>query len=356
MSNSNTHDSAEAIAIIGMAGRFPGARTLEDFWQNLQNGVESISFFTDEELESTYLQPSALSDPNYVKAKAVLENVEMFDAAFFGFTPREAEITDPQHRIFLECAWEALENAGYDSERYQGPVGLFAGVGLNTYLLVNLLSNLKLLESLGVLQTFIRNRNDHLTTHTSYKLNLNGPSVTVQTACSTSLVAVHLACQSLLNRESDMVLAGGVTISVPQKVGYLYQEGGITSPDGHCRVFDAKARGTVGGNGAGIVVLKRLEDALRDGDHIEAIIKGSAINNDGSLKVGYTAPSVEGQSQVIKEAQLLAGVDADTISYIETHGTGTPLGDPIEIAALSTAFGESDSKQFCAIGSVKSNI
>ncbi len=308
----------------------------------------------------------------YVKASGILENIDLFDASFFGFSPREAEITDPQHRLFLECVWEALENSGYNSEIYDGQIGLFAGVSPSTYLLSNLYSNRDLMESLDGHQLLIGNDKDFLPTQVSYKLNLRGPSINVQTACSTSLVAVHLACQSLLNGESDIVLAGGVNVGngesdivlaggvnvgALQKTGYQYQQGGIQSPDGHCRAFDAQAKGTNGGNGLGVVVLKRLEDAIADGDFIHAVIKGSAVNNDGSLKVGYTAPSVDGQREVILEALALAGVEPETINYIEAHGTGTILGDPIEIKALTQAFRVSTNKKsFCAIGSVKTNI
>ncbi|MCL6753055.1 SDR family oxidoreductase [Nostoc sp. CCCryo 231-06] len=347
----------DEIAIIGMAGRFPGANKVDSFWENLRNGVESISFFTDEELTSTGVDPSLLNDPNYVKASGILENIDLFDAAFFGFSPREAEITDPQHRLFLECVWEALENAGYNSETYSGQIGVFAGVATSTYLLSNLYSNRDLMESVDSHQILIGNDKDFLPTQVSYKLNLRGPSINVQTACSTSLVAVHLACQSLLNGESDIVLAGGVTVGVLQKTGYQYQQGGIHSPDGHCRAFDAQAKGTNGGNGLGVVVLKRLEDAIADGDFIHAVIKGSSVNNDGSLKVGYTAPSVDGQREVILEALALAGVEPETVTYVEAHGTGTILGDPIEIKALTQAFRASTNKKgFCAIGSVKTNI
>ncbi|MGB9178314.1 MAG: type I polyketide synthase, partial [Pyrinomonadaceae bacterium] len=344
------------IAIIGMALRLPGARNVEQFWRNLCDGVESITFFTDEELKASGVDDALLANPRYVKANGVLDDIASFDAAFFGFNPREAEMMDPQHRLFLECTWEALEHAGYNSETYQGRIGIHAGVGFNTYLF-NLVSNPELIESAGYFQTMLGNGNSFLATLASYKLNLKGPSFTVQTACSTSLVAVHLACQSLLNGESDMALAGGASLSVPQKVGYLYQEGGILSPDGHCRAFDAGAQGTVGGSGVAIVVLKRLSDALAVGDSIYAIIKGSAINNDGSMKIGYTAPSVEGQAEVITEALTVAGVKPETVSYVETHGTGTPLGDPIEIAALTQAFRTGfQAKNFCAIGSVKTNI
>jgi acyl transferase domain-containing protein/thioesterase domain-containing protein len=343
------------IAIIGLAGRFPGATDSEAFWQNLCDGVESIVFFSEEELIASGVEATILKQPNYVKAGARLAEVELFDAAFFDFSPREAEITDPQHRIFLECAWESLENAGYDPSSRDNVIGVYAGASENTYLLNNLAPHGNVLASGYSLM--ISNGRDFLPTRVSYKLNLSGPSINVQTACSTSLVAVHLACQSLLNCECDMALAGGVSIVIPQKVGYWYQEGMINSPDGHCRAFDAKAKGTVGGDGVGIVVLKTLAEALADGDHIYATIKGSAINNDGALKMGYTAPSVEGQAAVISEAQAVAGVDAETINYIETHGTGTELGDPIEIAALTEAFRVStDKKGCCAIGSLKTNI
>lgn len=344
------------IAVIGLAGRFPGAGNVEQFWQNLRDGVESISFFTDEELLAAGVNPALLQNPNFVKARGVLEDAELFDAGFFGYNPREAEIMDPQQRVFLECAWEALENAGYDSESCNNRIGVYAGVSMNTYF-VNLYSNPELLDALGQYQTFIGNDKDFIATRPSYKLNLTGPAMVIQTACSTSLVAVHQACRALLSGECDMAMAGAASVSLPQKSGYMYQEEGIMSPDGHCRAFDAKAQGTVGGNGVAIVVLKRLEDALADGDNIRAVIKGTAINNDGSLKVGYTAPSVEGQAQAIRAAQMMAEVEPETISYIETHGTGTTLGDPIEITALTEAFRSGgEKKNYCAIGSVKTNI
>jgi len=346
-----------AIAIIGMSGRFPGAKDLDTFWQNLCSGVESISVFNDQELESSGVNPAMFNNPRYVKAGAVLEDVELFDAAFFSLSAREAEIMDPQHRLFLECAWEALESAGYNPEIYTGAIGVYAGVSMNTYLLFNIIPNQQLWESGNIFQIGLVNDKDFLPTRISYKLDLKGPSVNVQAACSTSLVAVHLACQSLFNGECDIALAGGVSVRVPQKIGYLYQEGGIASPDGHCRAFDAHAQGTVGGNGMGIVVLKRLEEALADRDCIHAIIKGSAINNDGSLKVSYTAPSVDGQAAVISEAMTIAGVTPETVTYVEAHGTGTALGDPIEIAALTQAFHtDTTAKGFCAIGAVKTNI
>jgi acyl transferase domain-containing protein/acyl carrier protein len=344
------------IAIIGMVGRFPGAGNIDEFWQNLRDGVESVSFFTDQELDAAGVSPATLRDPNYIKARGVLEGMELFDASFFGYSPREAEVIDPQHRIFLECAWEALENAGYDPESYKKPIGVYAGSALSTYLL-NLHTNSGVLGSVSGYQIGIGNDKDYLTTRVSYKLNLEGPSLTVQTACSTSLVAIHLSCQGLLSGECDMALAGGVSVGAIQKAGYFYEEGGIASPDGHCRAFDARAKGTIGGNGVGIVVLKRLEDALADGDFIHAVIKGTAINNDGALKVGYTAPRIEGQAAVIRAAHLMAQVDPETISYVEAHGTGTEMGDPIEIAALTRAFhARAEKKGFCAIGSVKTNI
>ena len=348
---------AYEIAVVGLSGRFPGAQNLEEFWNRLCEGAELVTFFSDEELSRHGADRTALEDPQYVKAEAVLQDVELFDASFFGFTPREAETLDPQHRLFLEESWTALESAGYNSETYQGRVGVFAGESLNTYFLHNLYPNRKLLDSLGASQVVIANDRDYLTSQVSFRLNLKGPSLSVQTACSTSLVAVHLACQSLLNRECDMALAGGVSVSVPQGLGGHYQEGGIISPDGHCRAFDAKARGTVKGSGVGVVVLKRLTDALNDRDTIHAVIKGSAINNDGALKVGYTAPAVEGQASVIEEALALASIEPETIGYVEAHGTGTALGDPIEIAALTQAFRTgTHATGFCAIGSVKTNI
>ena len=329
------------VAVVGLSGRFPGARNVTEFWERLCEGAELITFFSDD----------------HVKAEGVLDDVELFDASFFGFTPREAETLDPQHRIFLEESWAALENAGYNSVSYHGRIGVFAGESLNTYFLNNLYPNRKLLDSLGASQVIIANDRDYLTTQVSFRLHLKGPSLSIQTACSTSLVAVHLACQSLLNRECEMALAGGVSISVPQGLGGEYQEGGIISPDGHCRAFDAQARGTVKGSGAGVVVLKRLTDALNDRDTIHAVIKSSAINNDGATKVGFTAPSIEGQASVIEEALALASIEPETIGYVEAHGTGTALGDPVEIAALTQAFRTgTEATGFCPIGSVKTNI
>ena len=345
-----------AIAIIGLAGRFPGANKIESFWRNLHDGVESVTFFSDQELLDAGVDPALVHAPNYVRAAAVLDNIELFDAAFFGYSPREAEIMDPQQRLFLECAWEALERAGYVHEQDSGPIGVFAGASLNNYMF-ELYADPGINESVGRFQMVLSNGRDHLATRVSYKLNLTGPSLTVQTACSTSLVAVHLARQSLLDGDCDLALAGGVSLRVPQKEGVPYIEGGTMSPDGHCRAFDAQARGTVSGSGLGVVVLKRLADALTDGDHIHAVIKGSAINNDGAHKVGYTAPGIDGQAAVITKALAMANIEPETIGYIEAHGTGTPLGDPIEIAALTQAFRTwTDKTGFCAIGSVKSNI
>jgi phthiocerol/phenolphthiocerol synthesis type-I polyketide synthase E len=345
------------IAILGMAGRLPGASDLDQLWSNLCGGVESISFFTDEELLATGVDPELLRHPSYVKAQGVLADVHLFDAAFFGFSPREAEILDPQQRVFLETAWQALEDAGYCPEGPGVPVGVYAGSGMSQYFLSNLYRNPGFLRNVSSFQVGIGNDKDHLATRVSYKLNLGGPAIAVQTACSTSLVAVHLACQGLLSGECDIALAGGVTIGIPQVRGYLYEEGGILSPDGHCRSFDAAAQGCVAGSGVGVVVLKRLDSALEDGDPIRAVIRGTAINNDGAAKVGYTAPSVAGQAKVIRRAQIMAEVDPETITYIEAHGTGTALGDPIEITALTRAFrAGTERKELCAVGALKSNI
>jgi acyl transferase domain-containing protein len=351
------HDERpNAIAIIGMACRVPGADDPDTFWRNIRDGVESITTFTDEELIAAGVDPVRLSSPSYVKAKAILPQIDHFDAAFFGFTPREAEIMDPQQRVFLECAWSALEQAGYDPERYDGAIGVFAGASLNSYL-AHVTSRPEIMAAMGEYQVALSNDKDHLPTRTAYKLNLTGPCVCIQTSCSTSLVAVHLACQSLLDAECDLALAGGVSIRVPANTGYLYQEGGIFAPDGHCRTFDANAQGTVEGHGVGIVVLKRLQDALEDGDNVIALLRGSAINNDGALKVGYTAPSEDGQAAVIAEAQAVAETPPETISYIEAHGTGTPLGDPIEVAALTGVFRAGSVRPGgCVLGSVKPNI
>ena len=348
------------IAIIGMAGRFPGADDVEAFWRNIRDGVESVRQFDDDQLRALGVPDQVLADPGYVKAAVPFEGAERFDAALFGYTPRDAEQIDPQQRIFLECAWHALENAGYNPLRCPGSVGVYAGTGASLYLIRHLLPQYRLgaetriADLLGLVSG---NMPDALVTRVAYKLNLRGPAVNVQTACSTSLVAVHMACQALLGLECDMALAGGVSLNLLQQGGYHYQAGAIFSPDGHCRAFDARAAGTLQGSGAGIVVLKRLDEALRDGDCIRAVIRGSAANNDGSNKVSFTAPSIEGQAAVIQAAQAMAGTPPDTIGYIEAHGTGTTLGDPIEIAALKQAFGNDNSRRnHCALGSVKTNV
>jgi amino acid adenylation domain-containing protein len=345
----------EAVAIIGMAGRFPGANDIETFWENLRQGVESISFFSDEELLAAGVADSMLADPRYVRARGVVEGADEFDAPFFGYSPREAEIIDPQQRLFLECAWEVFENAGHEPALFSGDVGVFAGAAMNTYI-ANFLSNPELVEAVGALQLAISNDKDFLATRVSYKLGLTGPSMSVQTACSTSLVAVHLACQSLLAGECDAALAGGVALRLPQTLGYRQQAGSVMSPDGHCRAFDAAAGGFVGGNGVAVVLLRRLSDALRDGDSIRAIIRGSAVNNDGSRRAGYTAPGVDGQARVIAQALAVAGVEPESIGYVEAHGTGTELGDPIEVEALRLAFGSRTPRGRCLLGSVKTNI
>ena len=345
------------IAVIGMSCRYPKSRNLDEWWENLRSGTELISFFSEQELLEQGVPPEVLANDHYVRAGSVLEDAAMFDAKFFGFNPREAEIIDPQDRVFLEAAHEALEHAGYMAENYSGRIGVYAGESMNLYLLNNIYANKSVLESVGGYQTMTGNDKDFLPTRVSYKLDLRGPSINVQTACSTSLVAVHMAVQSLLNGECDIALAGGVSVQPPQGFGYMYQEEMILSPDGHCRAFDAKAKGTIAGTGVGIVILKRLGQALEDGDTIHAVIKGSAINNDGLRKVGYTAPSIEGQAEVIAEAQAMARLTADTITYVEAHGTATPLGDPIEIAALTQAFrATTQEKGYCAIGSVKTNL
>ncbi|MFL6193836.1 MAG: beta-ketoacyl synthase N-terminal-like domain-containing protein, partial [Thermoanaerobaculia bacterium] len=354
----------EGIAIVGIAARFPGMSeggNAEDLWRNLRDGIAGVTFFTEEELAAAGVEPALLADSRYVRAKGALDGADLFDAAFFGFTPREAEAMDPQHRVFLECAWEALEDAACDPERHPGKIGVWAGSGFSSYLISNLLPNQERLESFGGLQVLLLNDRDFLATRASYELNLRGPSVSVQTACSTSLVAVHMASQSLLAGECDMALAGGVSISAPLRTGYLYQVGSVMSPDGCCRAFDASASGAVEGNGCGVVALKRLADALADGDRVYAVIRGSAVNNDGSAKVGFTAPSVEGQADVIAESLLMAGVEPETIGYVEAHGSGTPLGDPVEIAALTQAFRTAGAAGeprtgYCAVGSVKTNI
>ncbi|MDQ1350458.1 MAG: hypothetical protein QG657_760 [Acidobacteriota bacterium] len=342
------------IAIIGMAGRFPGVKNLDEYWEKLAQGKETISFFTDNELAESGISSEKLNNPHYVKAGGILEGIEYFDAYFFGYTPKEAEIMDPQIRIFHECAWHALEDAGYDPGEYDGLIGLFAGASPNTQWQARVFIPGKE-NDIGSFAAHQLIQKGFLTLRISYKLNLKGPSFELNTACSTSLVAVHTGCQAILNGECDMAMAGGIGISFLDKRGYMYREGMISSPDGHCKAFDADAKGTVASDGVGIVVLKRLEDALPDRDHIYAIIKGTAINNDGARKAGFSASSVEGQAEAIRTALDMAEVEPESIGYIETHGTGTELGDPVEIGALKLAF-NTKKKSFCAIGSVKSNI
>jgi len=356
------------IAIVGMAGRFPGAPDVATFWDELVAGREAVRRFTDEELDAARVPAAERNAPGFVPAGAPLDGAELFDAGFFGYSHREAEILDPQQRIFLETCWQALEDAGHDPAAFKlggpgstgepgGTIGVFGGATTSSYLLFNLASNPAVTAAVDPLQLLVANAADSLTTRVAYKLGLTGPAFAVQSACSTSLVAVHLACQALLNEECDLALAGGVSVPVSQRSGYRHRPGSILSPDGRCRPFDAGAAGTVFGSGAGVVVLRRAEEALADGDCVRALIRGSAVNNDGSFKVGYTAPSVDGQAQVIAEALAAAGVDPETIGYVEAHGTGTALGDPIEIQALTKAFrAYTERTGFCAIGSVKASI
>ncbi|MBL8331284.1 MAG: aminotransferase class III-fold pyridoxal phosphate-dependent enzyme [Rubrivivax sp.] len=359
MSYAEQYDPLDGIAIVGMAGRFPGARSVDELWQLLLAGREAISRFTRDELEPSYPQDmEARAEPGYVSARGVLDGADEFDEAFFGFTPAEASLLDPQQRLFLQAAWEALEHAGHDPRRLGFPVGVYAGGTANSYYLNNLQSRRDVTDRLGLLTTQMANQGHYIATRTAYKLDLKGPALNIHTACSTSLVAVCTAVQALQAYQCDMALAGGVSVSLPQRRGYLHQEGSILSPDGHCRAFDAAAAGTVFSNGLGVVVLRRLREALDDGDTIYAVIKGAALNNDGAGKLSFTAPSVDGQAQAIALAQALGGIDPATISYIEAHGTGTALGDPIEIAGLTQAFraGGAEATGFCAIGSLKTNI
>jgi acyl transferase domain-containing protein/acyl-CoA synthetase (AMP-forming)/AMP-acid ligase II/acyl carrier protein len=356
------------IAVIGIACRFPGAHGPAAFWANLAGGVESIAALSDAEVIAAGVDPALVRDPLYVKAAPVLADVEGFDAGFFHYPAREARLIDPQQRVFLETCWEALEDAGYNPLDYPGKVGLFAGTGMNTYLLNNVLANpgfmseenggrTVYLDALGGFNLMVAGDKDYLPTRVSYKLDLRGPSVNVQSACSTTLLAVHEACKSLRAGECDMVLAGGVSIKLPQRAGYLYVPGMLNAPDGHCRAYDEEAAGTIFGNGSGAVLLKPLAAALADGDHVYAVIKGTASNNDGGRKVGYAAPSEAGEADVIAAAVARAGVSAESITFVEGHGTGTPLGDPIEIEALTRVFrGHTPKRGYCALGSVKTNV
>ena len=352
-------DHQKAVAVIGMQLRYPGATTVHEFWENLRNGVESISFYNEDELHAAGISREIIRSPGFVNANPQIGDVTGFEPAFFGFTPREAEVIDPQVRVLLETSWQALEDAGYDPDRYRGRIGVFAGANLSKYFMHNLLPQQEQLTaglgSISAISMF--NDRDALATIVSYKLNLRGPGVTVQTYCSTSLVAVHLACQSILLGDSEMVLAGGVSLNGDPASGYIYEEGSIVSRDGHCRTFDAQASGTVFGNGVGMVVLKRLDRAIADGDTIHAVIRGSAINNDGAVKAGFLAPSVQGQVESITSALERSGVHPDSIGFVEAHGTATLVGDPIEVSALSKAFSLwTERQQYCALGSVKANF
>ncbi|GIJ56359.1 type I polyketide synthase [Virgisporangium aurantiacum] len=349
--------TVEPIAVIGLACRMPGAADADAFWEMLADGTEAVRFFTLDEQRALGVPESIVTDPNFVPAAAILADHDAIDTGVFGMSIREAEIRDPQHRLLLELSHTALEDAGYDPSRYAGEIGNYATVGPDVYQWLNIRSNPKAYANAGWLAVMVGNHPDYAATLTSYKLGLRGPSLTMNTACSSSLVSLHLACEALRNGECDMALTGGATIDIPAGHGYLYDEDGITAPDGHCRPFDADARGTIWGSGGGVVVLKRLADAIEDGDNVRAVILGNAINNDGDTKVGFSAPSAEGQAAVIAQALGVAGVDPRTITYVEAHGTGTALGDPIEVSALSGVYQQdTDEAGWCAIGSVKSNI
>ncbi len=331
--------SESDIAIVGMAAHLPGARTIDDYWTNLVDGVESVQRYSDEELIEAGVPRAHLRHPRYVKAAAELQDMELFDGEFFGFSPKESAIVDPQHRHFLEVCWEALEDAGHPPSKFDGPIGIYGGCGMGSYFYFNLCSNPNLVDSVGMfLLRHTGNDKDFLVTRVAHVLDLTGPAVNVQTACSTSLVAVHYAIQSLMNQECDMALAGGVTIEIPHRRGYFFEEGEILSPDGHCHAFDHRSQGTVFGSGAGAVVLRRLEDARADGDHIYAVIRATAINNDGASKAGDLAPSVHGQATCIVEAHALADVDPRSIGYVECHGTGTALGDALSQLAPTATY------------------
>ncbi|MCB0668085.1 MAG: type I polyketide synthase [Saprospiraceae bacterium] len=346
----------DKIAIVGLDCRLPGANNVQEFWKILLDEREALTEFTDEELKSSGVLPKLYNSPNYVRRRGIIQDPEKFDAEFFNFNPREAELLDPQQRVFLECAWHALEDAGIDPYNSDKKIAVFGGTG-SPYQLVDAIENRDKLKYADGTQIITSNDKDYVTTRVSYKLNLNGPSVNVQCACSTSMVAVVMGVDSLLSYQSDVVLAGGATIEVPAHKGYLYQVGGLESPDGRCKTFDKDAQGTVFSRGCGVIALKRLADAIQDGDHIYSVILGGAINNDGNRKAGYTAPSIQGQVEVITEAIELAGIDPKTIGMVEAHGTSTPVGDPIEVASLTEAFKQYvDENQFCAIGSVKTNI
>jgi acyl transferase domain-containing protein len=347
---------AEPVAIIGFAGRFPGAMTMDELWRNLLEGREAITRFTPAELDPS-IDPEVRNDPAYVPARGVLADTECFDAPFFGVNPKEAELMDPQHRLFLEACWEALESAGCVPETHPGRIGVFAGMYNATYYQKHVLTRPDLVARVGEFQVMVANEKDYITTRVAHKLGLTGPAISIHTACSTSLVAACQAFDSLRSHQCDIALAGGSAVTCPPRSGYLYQEGAMLSPDGSTRTFDAAANGTVFSDGVAVVVLRRLSDALREGHTIYGVILGAAVNNDGSHRASFTAPSVEGQASVIAAAQAVAGVDPRTITYVETHGTATPLGDPIEIEALTQAFrARTPDRGFCAVGSIKSNM
>ncbi|WP_066370469.1 type I polyketide synthase [Herbidospora mongoliensis] len=341
------------IAIIGMAGRFPGANDVETFWRNISTGVESFTRFSDEELIEAGVPAATFSKPNYVRSRPILDEIRGFDAAFFGYNPREATLADPQQRLFLECVWEVLESAGYGSPESRGSVGVFAGMNISGYLLTRLQAFAMGIDTSALM---IGNDKDSLATNVSFRLDLSGPSVTVQTFCSTSLVAVHLASEALRRDECDMALAGGVSVRIPDRTGYLWEEGGQESPDGHVRTFDAQGRGSMFGDGAAVVALKRLGKAIEDRDTVLAVIRASTINNDGAMKFSYLAPSIDGQRRCVAKAIEKAGVDPSQISYVEAHGTATEVGDPMEVAALTRAYGQTEKKQYCILGSIKPNV
>ncbi|WP_328647915.1 type I polyketide synthase [Amycolatopsis sp. NBC_00348] len=348
-------DGMEPIAVVGLAGRVPGAATMAEFWRNQRDGVESVTRFSTRQLVDAGWPAEMVTHPDYVPAAAVVGDADQFDAEFFGYTAQQAELSDPQQRLFVECVWHALEDTGHDPSRFDGAVGVYAGCFANKYLPLNLLANARFRRSLAAFSARPYNDKDFLATRAAYLCNLRGPAMTVQTACSTSLVAIHLACQALLGHECDMALAGAVALPIPLIGGYPLVAGGIFARDGHCRPFDAAAGGTIPGYGVTVVALRRLSDALADGDHIRAVIRGTAVNNDGSTKFGFSAPNMQAQAEVIATAHAVAGVPSETIGYVEAHGTGTPLGDPIEVAGLTKAF-DTRERGFCALGSVKANV
>lgn len=351
----NSSDNNGDIAIIGMAGRFPGASTIEELWELLVNGKETVSFFTSEQLDAS-IPASLRYDPDYVPVRGIIDDADRFDAAFFGINPRLAELMDPQQRIFLEIAWETLEKTGYLPHRYTGSIGVFAGSGNNSYYLNNVIPNRERVDKVGAFQVMTYNEKDYVASRTAFVLDLKGPAVSVHSGCSTSLLAVAQAMESLRNGQCDIALAGGASITAPIRSGHIYQEGAMLSQDGHCRPFDSQAQGTTFSDGAGIVLLKRKQLAEKDGDTIYAVLKGAGVNNDGGGKGSFTAPSAEGQAGAIAMAIAEAGIDAASISYVEAHGTATPLGDPIEIEGLRMAFGDQAKNQYCALGSIKSNM